>query len=61
MSNYFSNPSLITAAKTAVEALQKAGRSYEDIVESLQNAVIEAENEVPLEGKIKKSAKGQLT
>ena len=63
--NYFSNPNLITAAKPAVEALQKAGRSYEDIVESLQNAVIEAEKEVPLleklmEGRAKKAAKGQL-
>ena len=66
--NYFSNPNLINVAKTAVEILQNAGRPYEDIAESLHNAVIETEKEVPfvhitekmIEGRAKRAAKGQL-
>ncbi len=42
---YFSNPNLINAALTAVNALENAGRAYEDVVEVLWNAVIEAETE----------------
>ena len=42
---YFSNPNLINAAQTAVNALEGAGRAYEDVVEILHSAVIEAETE----------------
>ena len=45
MSNYFSNPNLINAARLAVNALDGAGRAYEDVVEALWDAVIEAETE----------------
>ncbi|HAE75748.1 MAG TPA: hypothetical protein DCG52_05080 [Alphaproteobacteria bacterium] len=43
--NYFSNPNLIAAAKFAAESLVGLGRAYEDVVESLQDAVIETEKE----------------
>lgn len=42
---YFSNPNLVTAAQTAVNALEGAGRAYEDVVEVLWDALIEAETE----------------
>ena len=42
---YFSNPTLVTAAQTAVNALEGAGRAYEDVVEVLWDALIEAETE----------------